>query len=63
MISTQDVLDAFNSLKGTVEQPQALKARLESQNLGDATEVVDAINDALTTGHLLQTPEGGIRKP
>lgn len=55
------VLEAFDALDGNVHQPMALAKKLESTGF-EASEVVTAINAALTAGVLVRTETGGIRK-
>lgn len=62
MPTQQDVLDAFDSLGGTFNQPMALAKALEKAGF-DPTDVVTAINAALAAGALVMEPSGSIRKP
>lgn len=62
MPTLQNVLDAFDSFAAEVVQPMALTRALEKMGF-DIDAVPTAINDALSSGHLVKTQSGGIRKP
>lgn len=63
MLTTDDVLRAFDSLGGSVEQAKALQMRLQQRTGADIKEVIAAINTALDSGFLVKTPQGGLRRP
>ncbi|MBC7603981.1 MAG: hypothetical protein H7255_15145 [Ramlibacter sp.] len=62
MPTQQEVLDTFDSLGGTFNQPMALAKALEAAGF-DVSEVATAINAALAAGALVQVASGSIRKP
>lgn len=57
--STDDILAAFDSIGGQVVQPMALKLALEKRGF-DVTDIVAAINQAITDDVLGQTAAGGL---
>jgi hypothetical protein len=60
-VTVNNVIDAFNSLGGNVNQVQALRALLEKQFSAD--DVTTAINEAIGTGQLtMDQRTGAIRK-
>ncbi|MHB8698674.1 MAG: hypothetical protein ACYC9J_11715 [Sulfuricaulis sp.] len=63
MVTTCEVIEAFDSLGALVVQAKALQARLVPRNVGHVEEIVNPINTAISIGTLVQTPQGGIRKP
>lgn len=61
MPTQQDVLDAFDSLGGKVNQPMAIRKALEKAGF-DVGAVAHAIDAALAAGVLVLEPSGSIRK-
>lgn len=55
------VLEAFDALGGDTNHPMALAKRLENEGFS-ASDVVDAINAALASGELVQTPLGNLQR-
>lgn len=62
MLTTADVMNAFDAFGGTHAQPMALQKALENKGW-HATDVVDAINAALEAGVLVMTPQRSLTKP
>jgi hypothetical protein len=60
-ISSQDVLNAFDSLGGAQNHSQALRAKLRQQGFEDG-EIIDAINDLAAQGVLSVDSMGQIRR-
>lgn len=61
MPTEQQVLDTFDALGGQFNQPMALAMSLEQEGFG-ANAVVDAINAAITSGALVKTVSGSLRR-
>lgn len=61
MPSQEDVLDAFDSLGGSFNQPMALRKALEKAGF-DIDAAADAIIAALEAGVLVQEASGSIRR-
>jgi len=61
MPTQQQVLDAFDALGGTFNQPMALVKQLECEGF-DVGSIPTAINAALAAGVLIKTPSGSLRK-
>lgn len=55
------VLEAFDAWGGDTNHPMALAKRLENDGFS-ASAVVDAINAALASGVLVQTPGENLRR-
>jgi hypothetical protein len=62
MPTHEEVIEAFVSLGGEVNQPMAVRLVLEQSGFA-SVDAVTAINDALSAGLLLRTTSGGIRLP
>ncbi len=61
MPTQEQVLEAFDALGGSSNQPMALAKKLENDGF-TASDVVTAINAALGVGVLVQTETGSIRR-
>ena len=62
MLTTQDVIDAFDSLGGHYNHVNALEARLQQRSNRPSEEVRRAINEAVSSGALSSDQSGQVKK-
>ncbi|MFK5950194.1 MAG: hypothetical protein QM500_15625 [Methylococcales bacterium] len=63
MIENNDAIRVFNEMGGMIEQKMALKSEMTKQRLGSNDEIVEALKKCISSGVLIETDKGGLRKP